>query len=134
MKKVKIIIALLVVLLVGNISTPTLACTNANQKCSAMEQKIKKRYKKVKFYPSGKKCWKAIKNRKGKSYYIVEKLPGTVTNKKGDGKTKDGYISYRHLRNKNIKKGAKVVSYLVYSKNNNSCDDVIARYDVIIRR
>jgi len=108
--------------------------TKAQQKISATEQKIKKKYKNVKFIVNdgSDEFWQKIENRKGKKFYYVEKVSGTVINNKKDGTAGWYYISYKHV--KGVKKGSKVISYFVYSRTNNYCDDIIARYDVVIKK
>lgn len=135
MKK-KIIVIIGTLLLIVIIVTPiyTQAKTSTLQfKCLKTEQKIKKKYKKVKIISTGKKCDKAIAHCKGKKYFIVERCTGIVINSRHDGKIRNGsYISYRCV--KGVKKGNTVVSYFVYSRSNNACDDIIKRYDVIVEK
>lgn len=105
------------------------------QKTQVVENQIRKRYKKVKFIKNdgSERFWSIIESRKGKPFYYVEKVTGRVINNKKDGKDVNGYyICYKGV--KGAKRGDKVLSYFVYSRNNNYCDDIIARYDVIIRK
>lgn len=133
MKRV-IIVIISLVLALNMVSTVSATTTLESKKCTQVERKIKQRYKNIKIYKSGKKCWNAIDHRKNKSYYIVEKISGKVVNARtGKGKTDTGYyISYRNV--KGIRKGSRIVSYLVYRKGNNSHDDIIKRYDVVVKR
>lgn len=113
----------------------TTEAATTNQKVQAVEKQIRKRYKKVKFIKNdgSERFWSKIESRKGKPFYYVEKTIGRVINNKKDGKDINGYyISYKGV--KGVKRGDKVVSYFVYSRSNNYCDDIIARYDIIIRK
>ena len=99
------------------------------------ETKIKKKYKKIKIVTRTRKNWnkvcKEISHRKGKEYYLIEKFQGTALNKI-DGRDPNGYyVSYKYV--KGVHKGSKVITYLIYNRKNNECDDIIARYDVVIR-
>lgn len=81
----------------------------------------------VKIVESRKLKASTLTKRAGK-YIIVERIAGTCTNSKGDGKTSDGaYISYRRV--KGARKGAKYTTYCVYG-NNNYIDDVAIRADI----
>ena len=105
------------------------------QKVAAVEKGIRHRYKRVKILngDDSPEFWHKIENRKGKRFYYVEKTTGTVKNARtGDGVAGCGYVNYKRV--KGIKSGSKVVSWFVYSRNNNACDDIIARYDVIIEK
>lgn len=63
------------------------------------------------------------KNRNDNTHVYIEKV-STVANGGYYGKTKKGYtIKY----NKKVKKGTKVVVYLVYNPSNNIADDVICK-------
>lgn len=80
----------------------------------------------VKVVKSENLTYKKIVNRNNK-YILVEKINGKCINKKGDGKTTDGYyISYKSV--KNHKKGGKYTTYCIYD-NNRYEDDIIARID-----
>jgi len=84
--------------------------------CKQVEKSIKKKYGKfgkVKFYKS-----ENLKNK-------------TLLHRKGNGKFY--YICYAGWI-KNVKKGMKVTSYFVYNKDTNYTDDIIERYDVVVKR
>ena len=115
--------------------TPVTAQAKTPTRVTKTETKIKKKYKKVKLITRTKKNWnkvcKEISHRKGKGHYLVEKFQGTALNKV-DGRDPNGYyVSYKYV--KGVRKGSRVVTYLVYSKTNNECDDIIARYDVVVK-
>ena len=66
---------------------------------------------------------------------IIEKMIGTVTNRKGDGKlmgvgNKYNYISYKGV--KGIRKGDVVLTIVIYNPSTNFEDDIIERFDYII--
>ena len=67
---------------------------------------------------------------------IIEKMIGTVTNRKGDGRLmgvgKYNYISYKGV--KGIRKGDVVLTVVIYNPANNYEDDIVERFDYIIDR
>lgn len=68
---------------------------------------------------------------------IIEKMIGTVTNKKRDGRlmgvgSRYNYISYRGV--KGVKKGDTILTICIYNPANNYEDDIIKRFDYIIDR
>ena len=86
---------------------------------------------KVKIVSEKKLTYKALMHRKGKVLYI-ERIHGTVVNKKLDGETTaDEYICYSRLKGK-VKPGDEVVTYCIYNPFNNWIDDIDERYDIII--
>lgn len=127
----KLIIYFIIAIMIMSNGRNAYAATN--QKCETIERKIRKKYKKVCIMKSGKKCDRAIDHRAGKTY-VVEKVTGTVkSGVTGRGITDRGfYISYGKL--KNVRKGDKVITYLVYNPQNNACDDIMARYDIVMQR
>ena len=133
----KIVMLTLVVLMISVAVPITIqAKTSAQTRVTQTEKKIKKRFKKIKIVTRTKhnfnKVCKDISHRKGKEYYLIEKFQGSALNKI-DGRDSNGhYVSYKYV--KGVRKGSRVITYLVYSKTNNECDDIIARYDVVIKR
>lgn len=119
--------------------TPVFALSEAppavNKECAKTEKKIKKRFKRTKFYSWNRKndeaVWNLILHRKKKKYNIVCIVYGQVMDRKKNGMTASGYISYKRV--KKARKGDWITTYLIYSRGNNYCDDIIARYDVIMR-
>lgn len=110
--------------------------------CKAVEKIIQMKYHKfgkLKTLPTHKLTDDVLLNRKGTGKIIVERCKGTVLNWDFDGKidkTVKGrefynYISYRRV--KNIRPGSKIVTYYVYNWNNNYCDDILERYDVVVK-
>ena len=132
----KVFISTIMVLLVFTtlFSSVSVKAATSNRKAAKIEKSIKKKYQRIRIIKGddSEKFWNKIEHRKGKSFYYVEKVTGTVINKKGDGAAEDGYINYRRV--KGIKPGSKVVSWFVYSRNNNAWDDIIARYDLLIKK
>lgn len=68
---------------------------------------------------------------------IIEKMIGTVVDKKGNGKLMGvgshyNYISYKGV--KGIRKGDVVLTIAIYNPANNFEDDIIERFDYIIDR
>ena len=82
---------------------------------------------KVKVINSKKLTTNKITRRAGK-YILIEKINGKCINKRGDGRTADGYyISYKRV--KGHRKGAKYTTYLIYADNAIE-DDITARIDI----
>lgn len=99
-----------------------------------VEKQIKKKYgRRVRFYDTKDIDEYIIVSRKDKKRIVVERVTGTVINKKKDGRDTNGYyISYKGLSG--VRKGSKIVSYLVYNPATYYIDDVIERIDVIVKR
>lgn len=136
MKKAVIRMMVLVAVIMALFSgMPVQAVATGRQRAAAVEKVIRHKYKRVKILngDDSPEFWYKIETRKGKHFYYVEKVTGTVKNAKtGDGVAGCGYVNYKRI--KGIKKGSRVMSWFVYSRNNNACDDIIARYDVIIKK
>ena len=73
-----------------------------------------------------KQYWKTLDNRKGKKYIIVEKVV-SISNGKTHGwySTKTKGSKYIIGYNKKVKKGKKVVSYIIWNPKSNICDDIL---------
>ena len=81
----------------------------------------------VKVVQSDKLTARCLEHRKDK-YIVVEVIKGKCLDRKGNGRTSDGYyISYKRV--KGHKRGVKYTTYCVYA-NNNYIDDVLFRFDV----
>lgn len=68
---------------------------------------------------------KRIDNRKGKKIVYVEKVISISNGHKGGIIKGKWYIAY----NKKVKKGKKVISYVIYNPHTNYCDDIVAVVD-----
>lgn len=105
------------------------------QRAAAAERKIKREYKHIRILEgdNSPEFWHKIENRKGNAFYYVEKVTGTVKNAgSGDGEATCGYVNYKRV--KGAKTGSKVMTWFVYSRDNNDFDDIIDRYDIIIEK
>lgn len=105
------------------------------QKTAAVERKIRREYKHIRILEGDNSLefWKKIESRKDNAFYYVEKVTGSVKNAEtGEGEATCGYVNYKRV--KGIKTGSKVVSWFVYSRDSNSFDDIIARYDIVIKK
>lgn len=131
----KIMVLVLVVLISVTIPVTTQAKTSAQTRVTQTERKIKKRFKRIKIVTRTKhnfnKVWKETAHRKGKGYYIVEKFQGTALNKYIGRDPNGYYTSYKYV--KGVRKGSKVITYLVYCRGCNEPDDIVARYDVVVK-
>lgn len=73
-----------------------------------------------------KQFWKIVDHRKGKDYIVVEKVVSVSDGKKhGRYSTKTKGTNYIIGYNKNVPKGKKVTSYVIWSPYSNECDDVL---------
>lgn len=105
------------------------------QRAAAVERKIKREYKHIRILEgdNSPEFWSKIENRKGNAFYYVEKVTGTVKNAgSGDGEATCGYVNYKRVKGAKI--GSKVMTWFVYSRDNNDFDDIIDRYDIIIEK
>jgi hypothetical protein len=105
------------------------------QRVAAVERKIKREYKHIRILEgdNSPEFWRKIENRRGNAFYYVEKVTGTVKNAEtGDGEATCGYINYKRV--KGAKTGSKVMTWFVYSRDNNDFDGIIERYDIIINK
>ena len=133
----KKIVMLELVVLIISVAVPvtTQAKTSAQTRVTQTERKIKKRFKRIKIVTRTKhnfnKVWKETAHRKGKGYYIVEKFQGTALNKYIGRDPNGYYTSYKYV--KGVRKGSKVITYLVYCRGCNEPDDIVARYDVVVK-
>ena len=131
----KIIMLVLIILMVSIVPVTIQAKTSAQTRITQTEKKIKKKFKKIKIVTRTKynfnKVWKQTAHRKGKGYYLVEKFQGTALNKYIGRDPNGYYTSYRYVRG--VRKGSKVITYLVYCRHCNEPDDIVARYDVVIK-
>ena len=135
----KTITIMLLLAMLGAIAMPTQAEAKTFSSCAKAERTIKQTYGygKVKFLRNhgynDRTIWRQLSHRKGKRYTYVEVIDGRVLNRKGDGRDSSGYYINYH-RVKGARKGSRVRTYLVFCRDCNESDDVIARHDVVIRR
>ena len=134
MKKIVMLVLMALMISVA-IPVTTQAKTSAQTRITQTERKIKKKFKRIKIVTRTKhnfnKVWKETAHRKGKGYYIVEKFQGTALNKYIGRDPNGYYTSYKYV--KGVRKGSKVITYLVYCRSCNEPDDIVARYDVVIK-
>lgn len=126
MNKDKFILAIICVILICGIfcenSSPVFAQNDKDKKI--VRKYCKKNFPKLKIVFLKTYNEKKLLHRKNCGKIYVEKV---VSWSEGHyGYDKDGYYIYY---NKYVKKGKRVVSYLVYNPKNNYCDDVIAVVD-----
>lgn len=131
----KIMMLVLMALMILTIPVTTQAKTSAQTRVTQTEKKIKKKFKRVKIITRTKhnfnKIWKETSRRKGKGYYLVEKFQGTALNKYIGRDPNGYYTSYKYV--KGVRKGSRIITYLVYCRSCNEPDDIVARYDVVIK-
>ena len=93
--------------------------------------------KEIVVYDSSELSAEILENRLGQT--VVERCIGIVKDvNTGDGillNTEDpnfNFISYRGVY-RPISNGSVILSYMVYSSHNNSVDDIVERYDFVIK-
>lgn len=131
----RVVMLVFIILMVSIVPVVIQAKTSTQTQVMQTEKKIKKRFKRVKIITRTKynfnKVWKQTAHRKGKGYYLVEKFQGTALNKYIGRDPNGYYTSYKYV--KGVRKGSKVITYLVYCRHCNEPDDIIARYDVVVK-
>ncbi len=132
-RKINIVLVLFVmaITILSSVNVEAATSNGINQ-YRRQARKIEKRYK-LKAIDSSKLTYKMITNRKNR--VILERCIGKVKNKNKDGKvlnTNEGnYISYKGVK---CKKGDIIVSYLLWNPENDRNDDVVARWDFVIKK
>lgn len=122
-KKINIISIILAVLILAFTVVPLQAQALTNKKIAKRYAKTHYTECKVKFFRHYNP--KIIENRKGTHVVWIWKIY-SKSNGDGYGTCEDGsMVAY----NKKVKKGKRVVSYLVYNPYSNYCDDVVAVID-----
>lgn len=110
--------------------------TDAEEKAKDIEDNINSSYPNSFYISAGEEQWNILERRHKKSYHYVTYEVGKVLNDQGDGKTynfrESDYISYRSV--KGVKTGDCVLTYFVWCNDCNCCDDVIARFDVVLKK
>lgn len=104
------------------------------QKYRNTAKKIEKKYG-LQVVDSSKITYEILVHRKNK--VIIERCIGKVTNRNRDGKILNGngkssyYISYKGIK---CKKNDIVISYFLWNPENNIEDDIIARWDFVVKK
>lgn len=130
MKKKTAILTLVIVIIISTFAGASGA--------ESFYKKLVKREKigKIREYWNEKLTYEILRDRGDD--IIVEKILGTVVNKKKDGKIMNpgdpdyDYISYRSV--KGAKKGDTILTICIYQPGNSYEDDVVCRFDYIIDR
>lgn len=129
LKRIAVIVVLLITCATG-LYHPVEAKTEKKSDWQIVKELCKKEHKKIYLIDSNKttdkQFWKIADNRKGKNYIVVEKVV-SVSNGKNHGwySTKTKGTKYIIGYNKNVAKGKKVTSYVIWSPYSNECDDVL---------
>lgn len=108
-------------------------------KCDMIEKEIQEEYGDFDVYTSTEltedtenaRYKNLLENRMNSEKVIVERTKGTVLNGNMDGEAEGYYISYRSVPD--AQPGDEVITYLVYNPATNYIDDIIERYDVVIK-
>lgn len=114
----------------------------AMQKCAKQEKTIKYFLKQnfseeIKMIKGGDSQWKTLDKRAEYDRIYITYEDGVVLNKNKDGKSyyfkkPYNYIGYRGV--KGIRKGSVVRTYFIWCTDCNEPDDIIARWDVVIKK
>ena len=108
-------------------------------KCDMIEKEIREEYGDFNVYTSTEltedtenaRYKNLLENRMNSEKVIVERTKGTVLNEDMDGEAEGYYISYRSVPD--AQPGDEVITYLVYNPATNYIDDIIERYDVVVK-
>lgn len=129
--KIWMVLLLIMSILLSTTSVEAALRNNNLKKYRKVAEKIEKKYS-LKATDSSKLDYEKITHRK--YTVILERCIGKVKNKNKDGKvlnTNEGYyISYKDVK---CKKGDIVITYFLWNPENNLDDDVIARWDFVIK-
>lgn len=134
-KNIKVWMVLLLVVSILFTSTMSVEAASKGmnlKKYRKAAEKIEKKYG-LNAIDSSKLTYEKITHRK--HTVILERCIGKVKNKNKDGKvlnTNEGYyISYKGVK---CKKGDIVITYFLWNPENNIEDDIIARWDYVIKK
>lgn len=125
-------VLLLIILILFSSATNVEAAYKNLKKYRKAAEKIEKEYG-LNAIDSSKLTYKMITHRK--HTVILERCIGKVRNKNKDGKVLNSnegyYISYEGVK---CKKGDIVITYFLWNPENNICDDIVARWDYVIKK
>lgn len=110
--------------------------TDAEEKAKDIEDNINSSYPNSCYISAGEEQWNILEHRCKKSYHYITYEIGKVLNEQKDGKSfnfyKSDYISYKSVQD--AEAGDYVLTYFVWCNDCNCYDDVIARFDVVLKK
>ena len=100
-------------------------------KCEEIEKEIIEEYGDFEMFSTSELIGEMLENRMNGDKVIVERTKGIVLDDELNGSAEDHYISYRSVEG--AQPGDEIITYLVYNPATSYIDDIIERYDVIIK-
>ena len=100
-------------------------------KCEEIEKEIIEEYGDFEMYSSSELTGEMLEKRMNGDKVIVERTKGIVLDDELNGSAEGYYISYRSVEG--AQPGDEVITYLVYNPATSYIDDIIERYDVIVK-
>ena len=100
-------------------------------KCEEIEKEIIEEYGDFEMFSTSELTSEMLENRMNGDKVIVERTKGIVLDDELNGSAEDYYISYRSVEG--AQPGDEIITYLVYNPATSYIDDIIERYDVIVK-
>lgn len=100
-------------------------------KCEEIEKEIIEEYGDFEMFSTSELTGEMLENRMNGDKVIVERTKGIVLDDELNGSAEDHYISYRSVEG--AQPGDEIITYLVYNPATSYIDDIIERYDVIVK-
>lgn len=100
-------------------------------KCEEIEKEIIEEYGDFEMFSTSELTGEMLENRMNGDKVIVERTKGFVLDDELNGSAEDHYISYRSVEG--AQPGDEIITYLVYNPATRYIDDIIERYDVIVK-
>lgn len=100
-------------------------------KCEEIEKEIIEEYGDFEVFSTSELTGEMLENRMNGDKVIVERTKGIVLDDELNESAEDHYISYRSVEG--AQPGDEVITYLVYNPATSYIDDIIERYDVIVK-
>jgi len=96
-----------------------------------IEKEIIEEYGDFEMFSTSELTGEMLENRMNGDKVIVERTKGIVLDDELNGSAEDHYISYRSVEGAQL--GDEIITYLVYNPATSYIDDIIERYDVIVK-
>lgn len=100
-------------------------------KCEEIEKEIIEEYGDFEMFSTSELTGEMLENRMNGDKVIVERTKGIVLDDELNGSEEDHYISYKSVEG--AQPGDEIITYLVYNPATSYIDDIIERYDVIVK-
>lgn len=100
-------------------------------KCEEIEKEIIEEYGDFEIFSTSELTSEMLENRMNGNKVIVECTKGIVLDDELNGSAENYYISYRSVEG--AQPGDEIITYLVYNPATSYIDDIIERYDIIVK-